>query len=71
MLEGVVFLTIFFNVVEGLGTSLGHNWKGETKSLAQTLLGVSEWHGNETRSKLCWEYLSGMGMRLGPSYVGK
>ena len=45
------------------------------------MLGVSEWHGNETRpklcweigcpgnetrSKLCWEYQGVLGMSLGP-----
>ena len=38
---------------------LGHNWNGETKSLAQTLLGISEWPGNETRPvgniRVSWE----------------
>ena len=36
------------------------------------MLGIPEWPGNETRTrpKLCWEYQSGLGMRLGPSYVG-
>ena len=83
-----VWIATFFYVqvhVEGLGMRLGHNWKGETKSLAQSLLGMSEWRwnetkpklcwesgcpGNEARPKLCWEYQSGLGMRLGPSCVG-
>ena len=31
---------------------------------------MSECPGNEARPKLCWEYQSGLGMRLGPNCVG-